>query len=106
MLDRRGFQEFFCEIADRDFQAGGVDAGMAADGLCLKDLSVDQDVQILCRFIAEAQDTGGARFRVENGFHFFGAGEGKPFFSNLCGDCFQIGFFFRRKQEQVPGGAG
>ena len=75
MIHRR--QDPVHQIVGTKPQAGGVDAGVAAEVFTLQHILVDEQLHLIFRIVHQPQHTDGAGGNVQQSLHMFRTGEGQ-----------------------------
>lgn len=99
-----GRQEFVDNFAGAEFEARGVDAGVAAEPLVAQHVLVDEEFHGVTGVVHEAHDANGAGLDVEVFEHVVGIGEGKARRVNLRGEFLGLEFLVAWHHEQVECG--
>ena len=95
---------FFHHVFHVNFQAGGVDAGMAADIRLFQEILVNKQLNVMLLVIHQTEDAYRARGDVQVFFHISLISKGKSGYAKLRGNFLGFEFFVSGKKEKVEVG--
>lgn len=99
-----GRENFIQQVLGAQLQAGGVNAGMAADEFVVQHCFVDQQADTVFLVVHQTQDTDGAGGDIQVFFHELRFSEGQAGASDLLGKNGCLELFCAGEEQEIKGG--